>query len=372
MVFVKRRAIGVAAVVAISAWLVLGLVPSASAATVTGTSGLLTTSADDTNPAAGATITGYTGAGGPVSIPNTVVINAVTYTVTAIGAHAFDTKLVTSVVIPTTVTGIGDQAFASDDLSTVALPAGLTSLGDSAFANNSLTGITIPNGITEIPFNAFDGNNIASITFGNAVTTIDNNAFANNDNINDIVIPATVTSIGTTAFGQDPSLTHLGFRGPAPTTFTAAGVSGSLGPGTGLTVNYLWRFGPPTVPAGGFSSPTWQGYNIVPIVRVSFNMDGHGAAIADDEFQSGDNPTAPADPTAAGRTFLGWFTDGSLTTKFDFTATQTTDTVAFAGWSGLAETGVAISPVAIPLAVGVVVLGVLLLVIAWLRRRRAS
>ncbi len=372
MVFVKRRAIGVAAVVALSAWLVLGLVPAASAATVTGTTGLFTTSADDANVTAGAVITGYTGAGGAVAIPATVVIGPNTYNVTSIGPNAFASKSVTSVTFPATVTSIGDGAFSSNgSLTGVTLPAGLTSIGQAAFAQTNLVSITIPAAITTIPFDAFGGADLTSVTWGPNVTTIGNNAF-NNNNFTSIVIPSTVTSLGDLAFGQDPALAQVDFLGAAPTTFTAMGASGSFGPTPGPTVNYRWRFGSTATPAGAFTSPTWQGYNTVPIVRVSFTMDGHGAQVADDEFQSGNTPTQPADPAASGRTFLGWFTDAALTTKFDFAATRTTDQVAFAGWSGLAETGVSISPVAIPLAVGIVVLGALLIVIARLRRRRTS
>lgn len=391
MVIVKRRAIGVTAILAMSAWLILGLVPAASAATVTGTTGVLTTSADDSNIGAGATITGYTGstAGVGVVIPNSVVIAGNSYAVTSIGVSAFDTKHITSVSIPASVTTIGNDAFYANSLTAVTLPAGLTTLGTGAFTLNLLTTVTIPAPITAIPFASFDGNDLTSVTFAGVVTSIGASAFANNL-FTSFTIPDTVTSIGTNAFIQNPGLTSLlipasvtslgdtivdstiadvEFRGPVPTTFTAAGSTGSLGTGANLTVSYPWRFGDPQT-SGGYTSPTWQGYNTVQIVRVSFTMDGHGAAVADSEFSSGSAPTQPANPTASGRTFLGWFTDADLTTKFDFATTQTTDQVAFAGWSGLAETGVSISPFALPAAGGVLVLGSLLIVIS--RRRRVS
>ena len=84
------------------------------------------------------TITGYTGPGGAVDIPDT--ING--YPVTSIGDSAFYYRsTVTSVTIPNSVTSIGNGAFSScTSLTSVTIGNSVTSIGDYAFYNcTSLT-----------------------------------------------------------------------------------------------------------------------------------------------------------------------------------------------------------------------------------------
>ena len=71
-----------------------------------------------------ATITGYTGAGGVVTIPGTLA----GLPVTAIGANAFlSASNLTGVIIPDSVTDIGSQAFyGRDHLTSVVFGNGLT------------------------------------------------------------------------------------------------------------------------------------------------------------------------------------------------------------------------------------------------------
>lgn len=140
--------------------------------------GLLTASAEQTGDftyevADGqATITGYTGAGGHVTIPGTVD----GYPVKAIGDYAlywcesiisitidngvksigegafFGCTGATNIVTPNSVTSIGDYAFyLCYSLKTIALSDSVTSLGGSAFQNcSALTSITIPDSVTSI------------------------------------------------------------------------------------------------------------------------------------------------------------------------------------------------------------------------------
>jgi hypothetical protein len=100
------------------------------------------------------TITGYTGPGGAVTIPD--MINGLT--VTSIGYQAFyngyilQPYILTSITIPDSVTNIGALAFAwCNRLSAVTLGNGLVSIGSDAFAScSSLASITIPNSVTSI------------------------------------------------------------------------------------------------------------------------------------------------------------------------------------------------------------------------------
>ena len=368
----KRTPIAIAIAVSLSAWLVLGLAPAAFATVVSATAGGFSFSGDDANVAAGAQITAYSGPVGAVIIPDTVGIGGTTYNVTSIGANAFENKGLTSVTIPATVTSIGDQAFLQNDLSAVDLPAGLTSIGDGAFSINSLTTVAIPAGVTVLNFTSFDGNNLTTVTFLGSPTTIGQSAFANNE-FTSFTIPASVTTIDSSAFVQNTNLTSIVFAGAAPTTFTAAGATGSFGAAAGKTVSFHWAFGSPQA-AGGFTTPTWNGYATSAVVTVGFDMQGHGTAPAAQDFVSGGTATQPAAPTATGQKFTGWFTSAALTTPFDFAAPVTADATAFAGWTstGLAATGVPISPLVILIAAAVLILGILLLLISWVRRRAVS
>ena len=102
-----------------------------------------------------ATITGYTGSGGAVTIPATIT----GLPVTAIGSSAFYNKSsLTSVTIPDSVTSIGNGAFEyCTRMTSVTNGNGVTSIGSYAFDNcTNLTWVTIGNSVTNIGSNAFD------------------------------------------------------------------------------------------------------------------------------------------------------------------------------------------------------------------------
>jgi uncharacterized repeat protein (TIGR02543 family) len=64
-------------------------------------------------------------------------------------------------------------------------------------------------------------------------------------------------------------------------------------------------------------------------VRVRFYMQGHGTAPANQDLRLGEKVTRPTpDPTAYGYDFLGWFTNSSCTTPYDF-ATVLDNTLSY-------------------------------------------
>jgi len=215
------------------------------------------------------TITGYTGAGGAVTMPDS--LNG--YPVSSIGEYAFvECSSLTSVTLPNSVTSIGANAFLfCSSLTSVTLPNSITSIGEFAFADcSSLASITIGNNVTSIGGYAFaDCFSLTSVTIPNSVTSIGGYAFAfctsltnitvNAENpayssMNGILfnqnqttliqypvgltnasytIPNSVTNIGDGAFGNCTKLTSITFSGNAPglgdaTEFTDDHISPTL------------------------------------------------------------------------------------------------------------------------------------------------
>jgi hypothetical protein len=139
-----------------------------------------------------ATITGYTGAGGAITIPSTLggyPVVAITGSYVWHGTWptnyyayegAFQDKALTSVVIPSSVTSIGLNAFYEcTSLTAVTIPSNVTSIGEAAFYScQSLTSVTIGSGVTTIGDYALEQcTSLSSISFLGLVapTTVGDN-----------------------------------------------------------------------------------------------------------------------------------------------------------------------------------------------------
>ena len=180
------------------------------------------------------TITGYTGSGGAVSIPDT--INGMP--VTRIGDYAFYiTATLTSVTIPNGVTSIGDRAFFNcANLTAITLPASLTSIGNWAFQScTSLADITLPAGITSIGESTFYScTKLAGVTMSASLTSIGRWAFFNCSSLVSVTFPASVTSIDSWAFKSCTKLASVTI--PSGVTNIADGVFAFCTGLTGVTL----------------------------------------------------------------------------------------------------------------------------------------
>ena len=159
---------------------------------------------------------------GNVDIPESVVHEGQSYSVTSIGEGAFGgCSGLTSVTIPNSVTSIGVSTFAyCSGLTSVIVEDGNT-VYDSRESCNAIIethsntliagcmNTTIPNSVTSIGRFAFRGLEISSIDIPNSVTSIGPGAFERCIKMTTIVIPNSVTEIGREIFLGCESLSYV-------------------------------------------------------------------------------------------------------------------------------------------------------------------
>lgn len=147
------------------------------------------------------------GYSGSVTIPASVEYNGVTYTVSAIGSHAFDDADITSISLPNTITEIGVCAFNyCQTLQSIQLPNSLVKIGAYAFCGTKISSITIPSSVTSIGDDAFEYSYINSIDIPSSVTSIGKEAFCCCWELTSISIPQSITSIESRTFFRCPKL----------------------------------------------------------------------------------------------------------------------------------------------------------------------
>lgn len=183
-----------------------------------------------------------------VVIPEEVTYMNRNRKVTRIGVGAFyNCSPLTSVTIPNGVTSIETNAFNGCwQLTSITIPQSVTSIGENAFSNRDeksvyitdlhawcninffnynsnplyhaklfLNGeevkeLVIPNSVTSIGSYAFFGySGMTSVIISNGVTSIGNCAFADCSGLTSVTIPTSVTSIGNSAFYKCDRLTSV-------------------------------------------------------------------------------------------------------------------------------------------------------------------
>ena len=169
---------------------------------------------------------------GDITIPSSIKVNDLEYTVKEIKEYTFrGCSGLTSVTIPNSVTSIAEGTFFNcSGLTSVTIPNSVTSIGDKAFYGcSSLTSITIPNSVTRIGNDAFSRcSGLTSVTIPNSVTSIGKRTFCKCYGLTSVTIPNSVTSIGDSAFSGCSGLTSVNIPNSVTSIgeFTFFGCSG--------------------------------------------------------------------------------------------------------------------------------------------------
>ena len=318
------------------------------------------------------TITKYVESDTVVVIPSK--INGVT--VETIGHGAFERSAVTSVTIPDSVTAILDRAFANcSQLTNISIPNSVTSIDFSAFEHcTSLKSITLPSSLRNISMFLFHNcSQLTTIQIPDSVLSIQDYAFGNCTRLETIRIPVSVTSIGNLAFAGCPSSMTVTYPGSKKQWDSITGKDELLN--IPLVCNKLEATfdpdnGEPTVTkfidndknskftelvpeptkenytfAGWYNGNEKFDFTTVPTGDVTLTAKW----TANDYYVSfvtehGDPPTSqnvkyngtandPGKLSEDGYTFIGWYTDDTYDTEFDFTQPITGNTTVYAKWT---------------------------------------
>ena len=318
------------------------------------------------------TITKYVESDTVVVIPSK--INGVT--VETIGHGAFERSAVTGVTIPDSVTAIHDGAFANcSQLTNISIPNSVTSIGFSAFEHcTSLKSITLPSSLRSISEALFFCcSQLTTIHIPDSVSSIQSYAFYHCGNLETIRIPVSVTFIGVYAFDGCPSSMTVTYSGSKKQWDKITGTDEL--PNNPLVCNKLEATfnpdnGEPTVTkfidndknskftelvpeptkenytfAGWYNGNEKFDFTTVPTGDVTLTAKW----TANDYYVSfvtehGDPPTSqnvkyngtandPGKLSEDGYTFIGWYTDDTYDTEFDFTQPITGNTTVYAKWT---------------------------------------
>lgn len=136
-----------------------------------------------------------------ITIPSTIKVDGVTYTVTKIGAGAFKNADFTTIVLPNTITLIEKEAFAGSWVKKCNIPTKVEAIKANAFHDTHIGSAHIPSTCTEIGDYAFENANLSKLTFeeGFRDLTIGIDAFCGN-NLTELSLPYRVSSVGDGAF----------------------------------------------------------------------------------------------------------------------------------------------------------------------------
>ena len=272
-------------------------------------------------------------------------LNSVTIgnSVTSIGIEAFDCCLnLTSVTIGNSVTSIGDDAFSfCSGLEKVIVPdiAAWCGIKFGNYGANPLhyakhlysdeyteiTDLVVPNSVTSIGSEVFrDCNDLTSVTIGNSVTSIGDYAFKGCTSLTSVTIGFSVTDIGSNAFGgvDIPTIVSL-IENP----FKISGKTSSSRPFTPNTFNNATLYVPKGTIDKYKATSGWKDFffieegNYAGTYKLIYMVDDE--VIKSYDVIYGETITPEPAPTKEGYTFSGWSEIPETMPAHDVTVTGT-------------------------------------------------
>ena len=220
------------------------------------------------------------------------------------------------------VTSIGEAAFENhNELKTVKLPDSIIAIGAGAFANCSqLTTVNFGNSVRFIYESAFVYcSQLTTVNLGNSVDSIYENAFADCTILESVTIPSSVRTIGKNAFSfgdlsRKEKLEKLHYTGTQEQW-------DELAEKNDFTNNNPLLTNP-------------QNFYCAHTVSFDYGSQANGTGkVVQEVVKYEGTVTRPADPTADGYQFKGWYTQKDGGVPFDFRQPIKEDVTVYAHWS---------------------------------------
>ena len=253
---------------------------------------------------------------------NESTVELTKFSTTATVANVEIPSTATSVGKEYSVTSIGDGAFEHcENLKTVILPDSIISIGAGAFAYCfQLTTVNLRNSVRSIGENAFVYcTSLESVTLPDSIDLIENDAFAYCTGLESVTIPSSVRTIGANAFSfgdksEKEKLEKLYYTGTQEQW-------DELAEKNDFTNNNPLLTNP-------------QNFYCAHTVSFDYGSQANGTGkVVQEVVKYGETVNKPADPTADGYQFEGWYTQKNDGVEFKFDQKITEDVTVYAHWS---------------------------------------
>lgn len=115
----------------------------------------------------------------------------------------------TSITLPDSVTEIGESAFNNCPITEIRIPEGVTTIGYDAFSKTKLVSLTIPKNVMKAEKIALSTEYLQTVTFEDGMEKIPDKVLLECPSVERIVLPSSISNIGTQAFAKCPELVEI-------------------------------------------------------------------------------------------------------------------------------------------------------------------